>query len=516
MPHVTFDPVELEREVEQLGLDGEEVESDLTRVETRKRLGFCAVAIISFAAVAGGPYGIENAVSAAGALPVLIGSVYLGIAWSTTQALVAAELSTSLPTNGGYISWVIHGLGPVLGYVNAMNCLASSIFNLPLYVVTFASYCQNLDPSLSDGALWGIKIAGLIVGLLINILGLSMVEKASGIFTLIVLTPFVIMPLAAVGYHLPFDWGANLSVSPAWQANLSVFVSTLCWNSLGWVNIGNIASDVHNPKRSFPIGIMVAVVGSCLNYIIPVMIGVAIEPDYTQWNTGYFVTLLNNIAPWLGIFATAGAAFNGLNNFIPQLTTTARALRFMALYKILPIPYLDTNSKRFNTPIVALILQCIFVLVLMAFSFQQLVVMNVLYYNVGLFLQFAAFLRLRYTQPDTPRPYKVPGGIIGAWVTVIVFYTTLLAAFYAAFVSSLEALLILVGSNVVFVIGGFIWKYYGYKPDIIDLVDKMDANGEDASRGVARATRTSNDDESMTSFLGEQAEQDIVQIETSK
>jgi amino acid transporter len=29
---------------------------------------------------------------------------------------------------------------------------------------------------------------------------------------------------------------------------------------------------------------------------------------------------------------------------------------------------------------------------------------------------FAAVIRLRYTQPDAPRPYKVPGGKVGLWV----------------------------------------------------------------------------------------------------
>ena len=31
-------------------------------------------------------------------------------------------------------------------------------------------------------------------------------------------------------------------------------------------------------------------------------------------------------------------------------------------------------------------------------------------------LVFAAVLRLRYTQPDAPRPYKVPGGKAGIWL----------------------------------------------------------------------------------------------------
>jgi amino acid transporter len=31
-------------------------------------------------------------------------------------------------------------------------------------------------------------------------------------------------------------------------------------------------------------------------------------------------------------------------------------------------------------------------------------------------LMFAAVIRLRYTQPDTPRPYRIPGGLTGVWL----------------------------------------------------------------------------------------------------
>jgi amino acid transporter len=33
------------------------------------------------------------------------------------------------------------------------------------------------------------------------------------------------------------------------------------------------------------------------------------------------------------------------------------------------------------------------------------------------FLVFAALIRLRYTKPDVPRPFKIPGGMIGVWIT---------------------------------------------------------------------------------------------------
>jgi glutamate:GABA antiporter len=31
-------------------------------------------------------------------------------------------------------------------------------------------------------------------------------------------------------------------------------------------------------------------------------------------------------------------------------------------------------------------------------------------------LMFAAVIRLRYSQPDVPRPYRIPGGLPGVWI----------------------------------------------------------------------------------------------------
>lgn len=343
-------------------------------LEKARTLGAFAVAILSFAAVAGGPYGIEAAVGAAGPLPVLIGSIVLAVAWSATQSLVAAELASVYPCNGGAITWVVKGLGPHLGFINAMNVIASALCNLPLYPVLFASYVQQLVPSLSGAALWGIKAAVLLTTVVLNCLGLQVVEHAATAFSLFVQTPFIVMPIAAAVYGHTFDWVAVGSSIPNWTASLGLFVSTLCWNSQGWVNVGNIASEVKNPKRSYPIGAFIAVWLVCINYVYPVTICFALSPDASKWTTGYFATVATGVAPWVGIWATAAAAFSALNNIQPQMSSTARAVRFAALYRMLPLPLLRLNWQRMNTPVPAILVQAVLIAIMMSFGFNLLVV----------------------------------------------------------------------------------------------------------------------------------------------
>jgi amino acid transporter len=47
-------------------------------------------------------------------------------------------------------------------------------------------------------------------------------------------------------------------------------------------------------------------------------------------------------------------------------------------------------------------------------SFERLVLLDIFLYGLSLVLEFAAFVMLRIKEPDLPRPYRVPGGLLGA------------------------------------------------------------------------------------------------------
>jgi hypothetical protein len=48
------------------------------------------------------------------------------------------------------------------------------------------------------------------------------------------------------------------------------------------------------------------------------------------------------------------------------------------------------------------------------FSFRELVVLNMWLYSISLLIELAAFLWLRRAEPAMPRPWRVPGGTVGA------------------------------------------------------------------------------------------------------
>ena len=50
-------------------------------------------------------------------------------------------------------------------------------------------------------------------------------------------------------------------------------------------------------------------------------------------------------------------------------------------------------------------------------GFERLITLDILIYGASLLLEFVALVVLRFTEPDLPRPFKVPGGIFGVVLT---------------------------------------------------------------------------------------------------
>jgi amino acid transporter len=453
-------------------------------------LGTVGVCVVAFASIAGGPYGIEVAVGVAGALPTLLGLVATALIWSAPQALVTAELSSTFPSNAGYVAWVLHGLGPVAGFVNAWSMIIAQSLNIPLYPVLIADYMLQIIPTLSDGDLWAIKLSCMIFAVILNIRGVQAVETASLIMVLLVQTPFIIMPFMFASKYGgdKFAW-KELGKSDLDLAGgeFSVFASTLCWNMQGWVTLGSLAAEVKNVKRNYPIGLLIAVTLVAINYLYPVLVGIAMSPDPSVWETGYFVTLAQSINPNLGTYALVMAAFSSMSNLVPQLTTSARALCAAARLGIVPIPLLaKAHVTQFKTPVPAIIAVAIISSVCMAFDFNILVVIQLLFSGVGLALQFAAFLRLKHYEPKLVRPYEVPYGIIGAWLICIPFFALLGLVAISAAIETPSLAGAAAGMSLILIAGGYAWVRYSIGNDAILLLGKgEDENENDKNDGVS-------------------------------
>lgn len=420
-----------------------------------RTINYLTLGFIAYFAVAAGPFGVEGAVRAAGPFPVLVAVVVLPFTWGLPQALMTAELSTMIDENGGYILWVRRGLGEFAGWVNAFNSIASNVCDLPTYPVLFCSYVEAFLASgfgveMSNAHRWMVKGTALLAVFSANALGMRFVAMASVAMSLFVLAPFVLEPMSIETFNLA-TWG---QVAPT--IDWSLFLSTILWNYQGWDSLGCVAGEVKDGGRSYPIAIVIAMLLITINYAFPVAAGILVEPDFSVWQEGMLETIAMRVGRWLGVWVGAAAVVATLGEFNVVMACSSRALWATADYKMLP-RFLTYEWHRFGTPIAAILFQTLTTAVLMSFSFEFLVVLDTFFNNTSLLLEFFAFLRLKYVEKNTERPFEVPFGNAGAWAITIPKILVLAGVLLA---QSKHVWLFCGSYNVVLVLVYCIWRRF--------------------------------------------------------
>jgi amino acid transporter len=78
-----------------------------------------------------------------------------------------------------------------------------------------------------------------------------------------------------------------------------------------------------------------------------------------------------------------------------------------------------TKWAKTGAPVRGVLLQSVISSILILFDFEALLAGTMLVASFTWSLEFISFVILRYTEPDTDRPFKVPGGMFIAWLITI-------------------------------------------------------------------------------------------------
>ncbi|KAH6765852.1 Amino acid permease family protein [Perilla frutescens var. hirtella] len=360
--------------------------------------------------VAGGPYGEEPAVQAAGPLLAILGFLIFPFIWSIPEALITAELSTAFPGNGGFVIWAERAFGPFFGSLMGTWKFLSGVINIAAFPALCINYLKRIFPIFESGTprTLAILISTLLLSIL-NYTGLTIVGYVAVALGLISLAPFIIMSLIAIPQIRPRRW---ISLGQAGvKKDWNLFFNTLFWNLNFWDNISTMAGEVENPKKTFPLALLCAVIFTCLGYIIPlVAVAGAVEVDQALWETGFMADAARMISgKWLKIWIEIGAVLSSIGLFEAQLSSSAYQILGMADLALLP-KFFGTRSKWFDTPWVGIVVSTAIALGVSFMSYTDIVSCANLLYSLGMLLEFGAFLYLRVKLPQMKRPFKVPFG----------------------------------------------------------------------------------------------------------
>lgn len=386
-----------------------------------RTLGFASLVGITFFCVAGGAYGLEDAVGAAGPAWALLAILVVPWVWSMPMALMTAELSAAMPEDGGYVVWVERAFGRFWGFQEGWWSWLCSFADNALYPVMFAEYLKFWFPQMTPLQFWLVCLMMIAVVASLNVRGARVIGFSSVLFTLLVLAPFAAMVLLGAPHLKPSVWFLHQPSANRLEM-WSTLLSVMLWNYSGWDNAGCCGGEVSEPHRTYPKAMVTVVAIVLLAYLLPVAVGVSASQDWSRWSAGYFPEVAQRIGgPWLGAWLAIGGLVSAIGLFSALLLTSSRVPYAMAMRRMLPVP-LAKLHPRYETPWVAILVNSIGSALLIGWASQAehgtgpfvvLLKIDMWLYALALILEFTALIYLRVRVPEMRRPYRIPGGVAG-------------------------------------------------------------------------------------------------------
>lgn len=410
------------------------------------------VVFMIFCLCAAGAYGIEEMMPNAGPGLTLIMLIVLPFVWSTPLGLVAAELGSARPQEGGYYKWVQEALGEYWGFQAGWWRTISIYIDNTLYVILAGGYLANQF----DWGFWPetiFKFGMIFVFTYINIRGIRDVGIVSTILSVLVIVAFGMV--AVCGFmnweQNPFDpitvdglWGVTGFEGVAfegWIYYIGMGIAFGMWMYSGYESMSTIAGEVKNPQV-IPKATLITVPIIMAVYILPTMAGLAsisaadalavlgpdaigelaeywepddgIVPGWLAWGTepgtiGYADVVSIHWGPIFGIFFVFVAVLAQCSIYNTYIASGSRGFFALADDYLAP-PVLVKCDKKHGVPYVAVLSVAITNMVLCLLPFEVVIVVDVFLLVAAYIMIFISAMILRKRIPAEELKFKIPGG----------------------------------------------------------------------------------------------------------
>lgn len=369
-------------------------------------------------------------------------------------SLAAAELGTTWPKEGGIYAWVKEAFGGRLGFF-AVWCDYSENFVWFPTVLSFiaSSLAYAINPALAANKVFLVTVMIVVFwgATLANLRGVKTSSTLGTVGTIAgsFVPAFLVVLLAALllsrGTTPPIAFSAGALVPELNVHNLA-FLGGIILLFTGMEMAGFHSREMGDPGRDIPrailLGVVIIVVFSVLGSMAVALVLPAKEISLVSGTMELFQHALDKFSiGWLVKPIALLVAFGGIAHITPWILGPAKGVGAVARNGYAP-PRLGKESNR-DVPVLLVMIQgvggTVFALLFLVIpsvstSYWMLSAITAQVVVLMYALMFAAVIRLRYSQPDTPRPYRIPGGKLGIWLIAGAGIVGCALSFYLGFV----------------------------------------------------------------------------------
>ena len=386
---------------------------------TAKKAGLFYFVFVMFAYTTGGPFGMEEMVTTSGPGLTLLYLLVLPFFWCIPVSLVAAELTTTIPVEGGFYRWVRASFGDFWGFLAGWWNWSASWLLGGSYAVLFSDYLANYFPFLAGWKHYAVSVALISVLAYVNTRGIQMVGAVATVLEISVLIPVLLLCVigAARWRYNPFHPLVPPHVPPFQVFGVGLALGL--WLYSGYEQCSSVAEEIENPQRSYPRALAIVVPLSVATYFLPALFSLAALGNWQEWNTAYLSTAAKLIGGgWLRFLMTAAAMLGNVSLLNATVLTSTRMPSSMAEDGYLP-PVFAAKHKKFGTPWIAILISSAIYALLAFHTLAQLLTVYVWLRILVTVLTVLAAWRLRKARPEMKRPFRIPWGGAGLAYVVI-------------------------------------------------------------------------------------------------
>lgn len=359
-------------------------------------------------------------------------------------SLVCAELASTYTKSGGLYRWVAEAFGPRWGWTAMYLEWQTIVIWFPTVLMFAAvSLAYIFWPESFDQRLASNKVYTLIIGLGIYWLatfntfrGNRMANRLStlgglfgtiipGAVLLILGLLYVILGKPSELQHMPFVPDLSDLNTVVLACSIFLFYAGM---ELQAVHI----NDMKNPAKDFPKAVFLAIIVIVILYSLGTLVIGLVVPTkdinllqsllvaYNHLFSSFGLTWLGNVMALFIMFGVIGQVSALVNGPSVGLMAVAQS-------GYLPRKLQAVNKNGINEPIlyvegafVTLLTLVLLILPTVESAYQIMSQMATIIYLIMVIMIYGAFLRLRRTEPNRKRGFKVPGGNFGKWIVTIV------------------------------------------------------------------------------------------------
>lgn len=364
--------------------------------------------------------------------PAVILATLIAMLISIYPALLYAEMGAALPYAGGTYQYASLGMGKSVGVLAGWNFIISLVAVTSGEALAFSFYFKTFFSALgielpfSDGL---IAVVVVLIFIVTNVCGVEMTGRLQNGFMFFFWGVAIIWFLTMMpNVNMP-----NFVQLPDFIANSTPMgfiasVSMIWWCFAGFETCCAMGEEIKYPQINIPRALMLApfivfAVNAAFQWFL---VGIVPTEDISILSTASApfadAMIAAGILGFPLILLAAGVAFGGdFSTLNASIAVPPRYLFTMSRDGVMPKVFAKIHPK-YQTPYVSIIVLGLLSAFLIAsnsiiYIASLSLFADLFYYVIGI----AASFCLRKKHPEIKRPFKAPGIMIGAPISVIIY-----------------------------------------------------------------------------------------------